>query len=176
MCHKGLFWGHFFLIYIYDLINVCSHCLLILFADDTSLFVSEIICLLLVKPKKLSIWFARRKNISDNHKFSETKSSKFIGVYIDDSLNWKKHTCISYVLAKFLVEKEPLLKVDNTLTRKVYGLYVIVLYTPSWYIIIMYGEILKQTCPSCRYYKTDFCESLLVLSLDAKLTPCIEIS
>ena len=39
----------------------------------------------------------------------------------------------------------------------------------------MYGEIpIKQTCPNCKYFKTRFCKSLLVLSPDAMLIPCIK--
>ena len=49
--------------------------------------------------------FTRRKTISekinikiDNQNISETKSSKFLGVYIDNSLNWKNHIC--YIAGK----------------------------------------------------------------------------
>ena len=116
-----------FLIYINDLVNVCSHCLPILFADDTNLFVSgvdmshisEIVSKELaelsqwLKVNKLSLnlkktqymIFSRRKskdetiNIKiDDQSISETKSSKFLGVYIDNSLNWKTH--ISYIAGK----------------------------------------------------------------------------
>ena len=34
----------------------------------------------------------------DHQNISETKSSKFLGVYIDNSLNWKKHIC--YIAGK----------------------------------------------------------------------------
>ena len=105
-------------IYINDLVNVCSHCLPILFADHTNLFVSgadlsfisEILSKELadlsqcLKVNKLSlnlkktqyILFTRRKsndeqiNIKiDNQIISETKSNKCVWVYIDNSLNWK---------------------------------------------------------------------------------------
>ena len=113
-----------FLNYINDLVNVCSHCLPISFADDTSLFVSrvdmshinEIVSKKLpelaqwLKVNKLSLnlkktqymIFSRGKskdepiNIKiDDQSISETKSSKFLGVDIDNSLNWKTH--ISYI-------------------------------------------------------------------------------
>ena len=49
--------------------------------------------------------FSRRKskdetiNIKiDNQSISETKSSKFLGVYIDNNLNWKTH--INYIAGK----------------------------------------------------------------------------
>ena len=52
--------------------------------------------------------FSRRKskdetiNIKiDDQSISETKSSKFLGVYIDNSLNWKTH--ISNIAGKILV-------------------------------------------------------------------------
>ena len=104
------------LIYTNDLVNVCSHCLPISFADDTNLFVSgvdmshisEILSEELavlsqwLKVNKLSLnlkktqymIFSRKKskdetiNIKiDDQSISETKSSKFLGVYIDNSLN-----------------------------------------------------------------------------------------
>ena len=116
-----------FLIYINDLVSVCSHCFPILFADDTNLFASgndlpSISELLSKELAELSLWlkvnrlslnlkktqymiFTRKKSISekinikiDNQNISETKSSKFLGVYIDNSLNWKKHIC--YIAGK----------------------------------------------------------------------------
>ena len=34
----------------------------------------------------------------NNHSISETKSSKFLGVYVDNCLNWKKH--LNYTASK----------------------------------------------------------------------------
>ena len=57
------------------------------------------------KKKTQYMLFTRRKSNDekitikmDNQIISETKSSKFLGVYIDNSLNWKKH--ISYIAGK----------------------------------------------------------------------------
>ena len=116
-----------FLIYINDLVNVCSQCLPILFADDTNLFVSgddmsHISELVSKELAELSQWlkvnrlslnlkktqymiFFRRKskdetlNIKiDNQNISETITSKFLGVYIDNNLNCKTH--INYIAGK----------------------------------------------------------------------------
>ena len=66
----------------------------------------------------------------DNQIISETKSSKFLGVYIDDSLNWKKH--ISYIAGKISRGMGVILKSrKNILMRTVYWLYIIVSYIPS---------------------------------------------
>ena len=116
-----------FLIYINDMVSVCSHCLPILFADDTNLFASgndlpSFSELLSKELAELSLWlqvnrlslnlkknqymiFTQSKTISeninikiDNQNIYETKSSKFLGVYIDNSLNLKKHIC--YIAGK----------------------------------------------------------------------------
>ena len=106
----------------------------------------------------------------DNTSISETNSINFLGVYIDNSLNKKKH--ISCIADKISGEIGLIWKVENTLTRKFYWLHIFVSYIPSWYIVIAHGKILiKQSHPNCRYYKTEFCVSLLVLSIDDISTP-----
>ena len=115
-----------FLIYINDLADVCKCSLPILFADDTNLFqhgtdLSVIECEFNKELADISTWLKvnklslnikkthymifTRKKLShpldlriDNQNVHVTKTSKFLGVYIDDKLNWK--TDISYVAGK----------------------------------------------------------------------------
>ena len=114
------------LIYINDLADVCKCSLPILFADDTNLFhhgtdLSVIECEFNEELVDISTWLKVNKlslNIKKSHymifswkKLSHpldlridhqnvhvTKNSKFLGVYIDDKLNWKTH--MSYVAGK----------------------------------------------------------------------------
>ena len=116
-----------FLIYINDLCNVCGNSLPILFADDSNIFtvgktLDDIEKLINKELADISMWlnanrlslnikktqymvFSRKKRTDkkiyikiNNHSISETKSSKFLGVYIDNCLNWKKH--LSYTASK----------------------------------------------------------------------------
>ena len=116
-----------FLIYINDLSNVSNKSQLVLFADDTNLFINakdpdilqdavnkelaDIAKWLKVNKLSLNIKktqfmvFTRRKVAPikvdikiDNQSITETKISKFLGTYIDNNLNWKSH--ISYIAGK----------------------------------------------------------------------------
>ena len=115
-----------FLIYINDLINVCKKSSPYLFADDTNLFVNgnnleDMVNSLNHELHDISLWLkvnklslnikkthymvftSTRKNITDPLDISidgccidKVQYTKFLGVYIDDKLNWKKHiSCIS---------------------------------------------------------------------------------
>ena len=115
-----------FLIYINDLADVCKCSLPILFADDTNLFhhgsdLAAIECAfnkeltaiskwllskqVILKYQKDTLYNIYRKKSShhldlriDKQNIGVTQTSKFLGVYIDDKLNWKAH--ISYVAGK----------------------------------------------------------------------------
>ena len=116
-----------FLIYINDLASICKKTLPFLFADDTNLFISgeniekmiedlnkelmEISHWLKVNKLSLNIkkthymLFTSKKirptelNIQiDGNGIEEVSHTKFLGVYIDNKLNWKKH--ISYIYGK----------------------------------------------------------------------------
>ena len=116
-----------FLIYINDLTKVCSQSSPFLFADDTNLFMTgkclqNMVNSLNKELKEISLWLKVNKlslNIKKTHYMvftSKKKTSdplnihideccidkvnctKFLGVYIDDKLNWKKH--ISYISGK----------------------------------------------------------------------------
>ena len=109
-----------FLIYINDLVSVCKHSLPFLFADDTNLFTSgknlkdlndkvneELANISIwLKVNKLSlnvkkthflVFHNKKKPIEkveifiDNKAIDQKNNTKFLGVYIDDKLTWKKH-------------------------------------------------------------------------------------
>ena len=116
-----------FLVYINDLSNVCKHTMAILFADDTNLFkkgknieimqreVHEELQNIAVwlQVNKLSLHIKKthfmlfcNKNVSrpdielciSGQAISETRKTKFLGVIIDNKLNWKDH--IMYISGK----------------------------------------------------------------------------
>ena len=87
-----------FLIYINDLCNVCKITIPMLFADDTNLFSSGVdahyMCFT-TKNNKI------KPDISlniDGQVIAEVTSSTFLGVIIDDELNWRDH--VSFVCRK----------------------------------------------------------------------------
>ena len=108
-----------FLLYINDLVNVCEHSMPFLFADDTNLFTSgsnllELATVVNDELKSISLWlkvnklslnvkkthfmvFTSKKQVPkikiciDEHSIAEEKSTKFLGIHIDNKLNWKKH-------------------------------------------------------------------------------------
>ena len=115
-----------FLIYINDLCNICKLTTPILFADDTNLFSSgtdlDIMeCIINEELTHISEWlkvnkfslntnktqymvFTKKKRKSpielkiDGHAIHEVCKTKFLGVFIDNELNWKDH--ISYMSSK----------------------------------------------------------------------------
>ena len=116
-----------FLLYINDLPNVCKSADPILFADDTNLFMNgsnlidlqtEINSELLeistwLKINKLSlnvskthhmIFTTKRKDKPsvalsiEGHSIDEVDNTKFLGIYLDNKMNWKKH--ITYISGK----------------------------------------------------------------------------
>ena len=83
--------------------------------------------------------FTRRKTISekinikiDNQNISETKSSKFLWVYIDNSLNWKKH--IYYIAGKISREIGIFLKSRKCLNKE----FLLTLYYCFIYPFLIY--------------------------------------
>ena len=116
-----------FLIYINDLCTVCKNIIPVLFADDTNLFSSGLdatgiqdgvnhdlaIITEWLKANKLSLnikkthymCFSAKNKVKPDISFkidgeiiAEVTSSKFLGVIIDDKLNWKDH--VSFVCRK----------------------------------------------------------------------------
>ena len=110
-----------FILYINDIVNCSDYLIFILFADDTNLFYScqNILQLIEIANRelaKLSQWFRANKlslnvkktnyilfgnkhlppiealNVSiDGNSLQRVISTKFLGVFIDEKLNWKIH-------------------------------------------------------------------------------------
>ena len=116
-----------FLVYINDLANICRNTLPFLFADDTNLFISgsnlpQIEEMLNQELQEISLWLKVNKlslNIKkthymlftnkrstkpcisvdiDGHSIDAVEYTRFLGIYIDNKLNWKKH--IAYISGK----------------------------------------------------------------------------
>ena len=116
-----------FLVYIDDLANICRNTLPFLFADDTNLFISgsnlpQIEEMLNQELQKISLWLKVNKlslNIKkthymlftnkrstkpcisvdiDGHSIDAVEYTRFLGIDIDNKLNWKKH--IAYISGK----------------------------------------------------------------------------
>ena len=112
-----------FLIYINDLANVCKHTFPLLYADDTNLFISgedlpQVVHLINKELQEIAFWLKVNKlslNIKkthfmlftsnrkakpdiaisiEGHPIDEVSYTKFLGVYIDNRLNWKKHISV----------------------------------------------------------------------------------
>ena len=118
----------FFLLYINDIINTSTVLQLILFADDTNVFVSHkdkdcLTNILNAELNKLSLWFRanglslnlkktkfivfkpcqKRTNqtiqlLINSQKIDQVKETVFLGVIMDENLNWKSE--ISHVANK----------------------------------------------------------------------------
>ena len=108
-----------FILYINDICNVSNLVKFILFADDTNVFCAgdnqlELECMLNRELAKLCKWFAVNKlslNLSktsymlfrnrppdvdfnvfiEQERINRVHVTKFLGIYIDDKLNWKYH-------------------------------------------------------------------------------------
>ena len=108
-----------FILYINDICNVSNLVKFILFADDTNVFCAgdnklELECMLNRELAKLCKWFAVNKlslNLSktsymlfrnrppdvdfnvfiEHERINRVHVTKFLGIYIDDKLNWKYH-------------------------------------------------------------------------------------
>ena len=158
-----------FLIHINDLATVCKHTFPLLYADDTNLFIngkdlSEIVHLINDKLLGIAMWLKVNKlslNIKKTHYMSftsikkpksdivisieghpidEVSYTKFLGVYIDNRLNWKKNTFASFRV-KF---PEPLVSSSEQevfLIQILWKPCLIHSSTPTIYIAIMYGEV-----------------------------------
>ena len=159
-----------FLLYINDICNVSSVLKLILFADDTNLFYSHpdtrvITEVLNCELKKLDVWFKLNKlslnvkktnymlfgmrkpsqdceiQISDC-KLDRVFCAKFLGVLIDDKLNWKKH--ISVVNSKLSKSLSVLYKVSHILDVTLLKmLYFSLVYPYLYYCCEIWGSAYK---------------------------------
>ena len=117
-----------FILYINDIINCSEHLIFILFADDTNLFfsckkITHLLNIVNADLDKLAVWFRANKlslnikktnyimfgnkpvsaaeplNVSiDGQLLERVEFTKFLGIFIDEKLNWKKH--IDHIASK----------------------------------------------------------------------------
>ena len=159
-----------FLIYINDLCNICKHTTPILFADDTNLFSSGTNLDMMesiindelshisewLKVNKLSLnikktqymIFTKKKRKSsidlkiDGNDIHEVCKSKFLGVLIDNKLNWKDH--ISYVSSKISRSLGMIIKARNYLNKDgLVNLYYSFIYPYLTYCNHIWGNTYK---------------------------------
>ena len=151
-----------FLLYINDIVNVSSTLFLILFADDTNAFISgknimEIISKMNLELKKLVIWLdvnklrlntkkthfmvfsPTKKSVPDHCKLSisndeihQVSHTKFLGVMIDNKLNWDFH--INYIKSKIAKAVGIISKARKFISSR----YLITLYYAFLYPYINY--------------------------------------
>ena len=161
-----------FLVYINDLCSVCEYATPILFADDTNLFCSgkdlETIQMEInTELTKISTWlkvnklslnikkthymvFTRNKfrhqlNIRiDGHPIDEVHKTKFLGVFIDNKLNWKDH--VSYLIGKISKGIGMIIKARQYLNKKdLLALYYSFIYPYLIYCNHIWGCIYKSS-------------------------------
>ena len=149
-----------FILYINDICNVSDVLKFVLFADDTNIFcshnsISSLCRIIEDELVKLNIWFAVNKLSLNLEKtnfmfFSNTRShvqpkitinntliervnvTKFLGVMIDEKLNWKKH--IQYVHSKLCKCISIIYRASKTLTRTA----LVILYYSLFYPYMSY--------------------------------------
>ena len=136
--------------YINDICNVSNILKFVLFADDTNIFcsgryINQLSKLLCIELYKLNIWFAVnelslnvsktnfmsfsnctiRENINiriNNCVIDRVHVTKFLGVLIDEKLNWKKH--ITFICSKLSKSIGVIYKASRLLnTPALYTLY-----------------------------------------------------
>ena len=159
-----------FLIYINDLCNICKLTTPILFADDTNLFSSgtdlDIMeCIINEELTHISEWlkvnklslnikktqymvFTKKKRKSpiklkiDGHAIHEVCKTKFLGVFIDNKLNWKDH--ISYISSKIARGLGMIIKARNYLNKNgLVNLYYSFIYPYLTYCNHIWGSTYK---------------------------------
>ena len=159
-----------FLIYMNDIINSSLLLTYVIFADDTSIFYSHkcldtLIDTLNLEIANISTWFKCNKlslnidktcfinfnvsqsqpillrNISiDNLPITEKKSTKFLGVTLDDNLTWNNH--IHNVIISISKATGVLRRLKNMITKKA----LIMLYNALILPYIIYCNIVWGNC------------------------------
>ncbi len=163
-----------FILYINDIVNCSEHFIFILFADDTNLFFSCKNILHLsntvnLELDNLSAWFRSNKlslnikktsyilfgskhfnafeplNVSiDGQLLERVECTKFLGVFIDEKLNWKKH--IDHVASKISKGLCALGRVRNIVpTKSLLMLYYALIYPYLTYCNIVWGSAYAST-------------------------------
>ena len=143
-----------FLIYINDLANVCSHTMPIFFADDSNLFLNgtdptnietklnnelaqiaewlKVNKLALDIDKASCMLFGNKKGYSkvklclQGKQITQVSTIKFLGVMIDEKLNWKAH--VSYISGKISRAIGVKIKARNLGKEALLSLYYTLIY------------------------------------------------
>ena len=161
-----------FILYINDLSNISESLTSILFANDTIVIVesdsvSDAIALMNLELIKLNIWLQANKltlNTTKTHymvfdrgvkqsgnnlltlnnkSIGYVKFTKFLGVIIDEQLNWLNH--ISYVKNKISKGFGIILRARKFFTKKTLSnLYIMPLYYLTFYIVLRSGAMLPN--------------------------------
>ena len=158
-----------FLIYRNDLANVCKYTMPIFFADDSNLFqtgknledievkinseLTEIAEWLKVNKltlninKTLCMLFSKKHNHADisikleGKLINRVSETKFLGVIIDDKLNWKAH--ISYISGKIFRAIGVIIKARNLGKEALLSLYYTLIFPYSTYCNQISGSTFK---------------------------------
>ena len=161
-----------FILYINDLSNISESLTSILFADDTTVIVesdsvSDAIALMNLELIKLNIWlqankltlnttkthymvFDRGRKQSGNNlltlnnkSIGYVKFTKFLGVIIDEQLNWLNH--ISYMLkTKYQRVLVSFLELENFSLKKRFRISIMPLYYLTFYIVLRSGAMMPN--------------------------------
>jgi hypothetical protein len=158
-----------FILYINDIANCSVRLMFILFADDTNLFFSckdlaHLFHNVNTELEKLSVWFRANKlslnvkktnyilfglkhmpagvtyNVSiDGQAVERVEYTKFLGVFIDEKLNWKKH--IEHIASKISKGIGAMGRVRNIVPNKaLLMLYYALVYPYLTYCNIVWGS------------------------------------
>ena len=180
-----------FLVYVNDLAEVCKKTSPFLFADDTNLFKSGTDLVQIIKEtneelEAISLWLKVNKlslNIKKTHyilfttkrigsvtlniridgcKVGKVKHTKFLGVFIDEKINWKKH--ISHISGKISRGMGVLRKVRKVLpANALKTLYHSMIYPYYTYCNYVWGNTCFETLKPI-YYKQKDCVRIITMS------------
>ena len=155
-----------FIIYINDIVKCSNVLKFILFADDTNLFHSDsdfqqLILTVNIELQKLSVWLKANKlslNVTKTHYIlfgrkhippnsntqlyidyqiiDKTESTKFLGVHIDNKLNWSVH--INHISLKLSQGLGILNKMRNIFPRRV----LLTMYYSLFYPYLTYCSVI----------------------------------
>ena len=165
-----------FLIFINDLVKSSTVLNFNLFADDTSIYLSDLdennlfnvmnvelakVCnwilanrLALNIDKTVYLLFAGKKSVSNsneiymfNNAISRKNETKFLGLLIDDKLSWKSHT--NYIHSKVSKLIGLLFRVSDCFTKTALKtLYYSFIYPHLLYGVIFWGSVAKRNFES----------------------------
>ena len=172
-----------FLLYVNDIANASSVLFMILFADDTNVFVqgkninkmfntmngelqklAEWMCInklsLSVKKTEYIIFSLKRISVSEKQivlngiPIERVKMFKFLGGLIDEHLTWDQH--VLFIKKKLLKGWEFFIKQNVFWMPPRYWHFAIHSLTLIWFIVLKYGEALvRKICSHCLPYRSE---------------------